>query len=91
MRKVIKIIEYPFKIFFLGVIGVYKVIISPIIPKTCRFTPTCSTYTIQAIKEFGVIKGGVIGTKRLIKCGPWSKGGFDPIPLNIKGELRWLL
>lgn len=91
MKKLIKILVYPFKLIFLGLIYTYKKIISPILPRTCRFTPSCSTYMIQAVNEFGLFKGIYLGTKRVMKCGPWSKGGFDPIPLNIKGELKWLL
>ncbi|MBI5127358.1 membrane protein insertion efficiency factor YidD [Candidatus Roizmanbacteria bacterium] len=46
----------------------------------CRFTPTCSFYTYQAIEKFGVIKGSFFGLKRIIRCHPWNKGGYDPIP-----------
>lgn len=91
MKKFLAIISYPFELFFLGFVYFYKICISPILPKTCRFTPSCSTYMVQSINEFGVFKGVYLGTKRVITCGPWSEGGFDPIPLNIKGELKWLL
>lgn len=91
MKKIIFIVTYPFKLLFLGLVYFYKFVISPIIPNTCRFTPTCSTYMLQAIKEFGPFKGSYIGIKRLCRCQPCCKGGFDPIPLNIKGETKWLL
>ena len=91
MKKIIKVITYPFKLFFLGLVYFYKFCISPLLPKSCRFTPTCSTYMIQAINEFGIFKGIFLGTKRVFKCVPGSKGGFDPIPKNIKGEIKWLL
>lgn len=45
----------------------------------CRFSPTCSEYTYQAIKKYGTIKGMFLGLKRVIRCHPWSKGGFDPV------------
>lgn len=45
----------------------------------CRFSPTCSEYTYQAIKKYGAAKGTVLGLKRVIRCGPWSKGGYDPV------------
>ncbi len=45
----------------------------------CRFSPTCSEYTIQAIQKYGVIKGGFKGIKRIIRCNPWNKGGYDPL------------
>ncbi|MCL4364479.1 membrane protein insertion efficiency factor YidD [Patescibacteria group bacterium] len=46
----------------------------------CRFTPTCSNYTYQAIEKYGVAKGSWLGLKRISRCHPWNKGGFDPIP-----------
>ena len=49
-------------------------------PPSCRFRPTCSQYTLEAISEFGVIKGGWLGVKRLTRCHPFSHGGYDPIP-----------
>ncbi len=46
----------------------------------CRFKPTCSEYTYQAIEEYGVLSGLILGLKRILRCHPWSKGGYDPIP-----------
>ncbi|MDD4110643.1 MAG: membrane protein insertion efficiency factor YidD [Clostridia bacterium] len=89
--KIIRIITYPFELIFLGLVYFYKICISPLLPKGCRFTPTCSIYMVQAIKEFGIFKGTYLGIKRIVRCGPGSKGGFDPIPENIKGEIKWLL
>ena len=91
MKKIIKIVETPLRLLFLGLVYFYKMCVSPILPKTCRFTPTCSTYMVQSINEFGIFKGIFLGTKRIFRCVPGSKGGFDPIPLNMKGELKWLL
>jgi len=47
---------------------------------TCRFTPTCSRYTYEAIERYGIVKGTILGVKRVMKCHPWSVGGFDPLP-----------
>ena len=47
--------------------------------KVCRFTPTCSEYTYQAVEKYGAIKGSLLGLKRIIRCHPWSKGGYDPL------------
>lgn len=57
----------------------YQKIISPLFPSTCRFTPTCSTYFIQALEKYGPIKGGYLGIKRILKCHPWHEGGYDPL------------
>jgi putative membrane protein insertion efficiency factor len=48
--------------------------------KTCRFTPRCSEYTYQAVERYGVFKGGWLGLRRVLRCHPWSRGGYDPIP-----------
>ena len=60
----------------------YKKTISPIISACgihCKFYPTCSEYTIQAVEKYGVIKGSFLGVKRILKCNPFSKGGYDPL------------
>lgn len=91
MYKVINFLCLPIDYFFIGLVWLYKIFISPFKTKTCRFIPTCSTYMINAIKEFHFIKGIKIGLNRIIRCSPKNKGGFNPIPLNIKGELKWLI
>ena len=57
----------------------YQICISPLTPPSCRFQPTCSTYFIQALEKYGVIKGSYLGIKRLLRCHPWSEGGYDPL------------
>ena len=91
MKILIKILEFPFKILFLLLIYLYKFCISPLLPNTCRFYPTCSTYAVLAIKEFGVIKGTMLSINRILRCNPKSKCGFDPLPNNIKGDVKWLI
>ena len=91
MEKFFRVITYPFKAIGICLIYFYKWCISPLIPHTCRFTPSCSTYALEAIKEFGFFKGTLIAFKRLCRCVPNGKSGFDPIPLNIKGDLKWLI
>jgi len=59
----------------------YSFLISPLLGKNCRFHPTCSAYTTQAIQKYGVIKGGYLGVKRICKCHPWHNGQYDdPVP-----------
>jgi hypothetical protein len=67
------------KVFVL-LIRVYQLFISPALPKRCRFYPTCSEYARQAILSHGVIRGGWLSLKRIVKCGPWHPGGYDPVP-----------
>lgn len=72
------------KKIFLGLIYVYQRFISPLTPPTCRFYPTCSEYTRQAIQYHGPFKGTWLGIRRILKCHPFHKGGFDPVPLKKK-------
>ena len=58
----------------------YQVILSPLYPQSCRFTPTCSNYFIEAIKKLGPIYGFWFGIKRISKCHPWGEYGYDPVP-----------
>lgn len=91
LRTLKKIITFPFKAIALFFIYCYKYIISPALPHTCRFIPSCSTYMLLAIREFGVIKGIYLGTKRICRCLPNGKSGLDLLPLNIKGDIKWLI
>jgi putative membrane protein insertion efficiency factor len=61
-------------------IQLYKTIISPFFPSTCRFYPSCSSYSIEALKKFGFIKGFFLSIKRILKCHPFHPGGYDPVP-----------
>ncbi|ULE35606.1 membrane protein insertion efficiency factor YidD [Mycobacterium sp. IDR2000157661] len=61
-------------------IQLYRHTISPLRLPTCRFTPTCSQYAVDALSEYGLMRGGWLAVVRLLKCGPWHKGGWDPIP-----------
>jgi len=63
----------------LALLRAYKRCISPLLPPLCRFEPTCSVYMRQAIEERGLVKGLYLGTKRLLRCHPFSRGGVDPV------------
>lgn len=58
----------------------YRYCISPFTPSACRYLPTCSQYMVEAVKKYGIIKGGWLGIKRLLRCNPWGGSGYDPVP-----------
>ena len=68
------------KFLILKFIKLYQNYLSPLLGPSCRFHPTCSEYALQAIENFGVIKGSFLAIKRILKCNPWGGNGFDPIP-----------
>lgn len=61
-------------------ITAYRRLISPLLPPSCRFTPTCSAYAYTAIDRYGILRGGVLAIKRIARCHPWNPGGHDPVP-----------
>lgn len=67
-------------------VKIYQLIISPILPQSCRYTPTCSTYMIEAIKIWGPIRGTWLGIKRISRCNPWGGCGHDPVPEKDKRQ-----
>lgn len=71
---------------FLLLIRFYQIAISPFTPATCRFQPTCSHYSIEALQKHGIIKGGWLAIKRISSCHPWGKSGYDPVPEKIKNK-----
>jgi len=73
------ILKFPENLL-IALVYFYKYSISPLYPSTCRYTPTCSTYMVEAVKKHGAIKGFMLGIKRIGKCHPWGGHGFDPVP-----------
>ena len=58
----------------------YRAVISPLTPPSCRYTPTCSQYTIEALKKHGPLRGSYLSAKRILSCNPWGGSGYDPVP-----------
>ena len=65
---------------FIVPIKLYQILLSPLLGQSCRYHPTCSQYTIEAIEKYGPIKGIWLGTKRIARCHPWGGSGHDPVP-----------
>ncbi len=63
----------------LAPILVYQRVISPAIPRRCKYEPTCSRYAVEAVREYGILRGAVLAAWRLLRCNPWSYGGYDPV------------
>ena len=68
-----------FKKVGVALIKIYRRVISPMLPRSCRFTPSCSLYTLQAIERYGLLRGGFMGARRMLRCHPFSEGGYDPV------------
>ena len=68
------------KRLMLALIRFYRRAISPYTAPTCRYIPTCSQYAIEALTKYGVIKGGLLAVWRILRCNPFAKGGYDPVP-----------
>lgn len=63
----------------MGLIQLYRRYVSPMLPSTCRYTPSCSLYSLQAIEKYGALKGLFMGILRVLRCHPFARGGFDPV------------
>jgi uncharacterized protein len=66
------------KKFFIIILKAYKKYLSPLLPSSCRFYPTCSEYAVDAINKYGVLKGSIKSIYRILRCNPFNKGGYDP-------------
>jgi putative membrane protein insertion efficiency factor len=71
VRAAVRIVQAP--------IVLYRRVISPALPRRCRYEPTCSAYAVEALQEFGILRGLVLATWRLLRCNPFSHGGYDPV------------
>jgi putative membrane protein insertion efficiency factor len=76
MRRISNILALP----FILLIKVYQWTLSPLLGRQCRYTPTCSRYGLEALKKYGIFKGGYLTLRRLLSCHPWGGHGYDPVP-----------
>ncbi len=79
MKKIRNILKNIIIFPLVCLIKFYQSFISPLIGKNCIFYPTCSQYFIQALQKYGILKGSYLGVKRILRCHPWNKGGYDPL------------
>ena len=84
MKSITKIIAIP----FIWIVRFYQAAISPYTPSSCRYTPTCSHYTIEALQKHGILKGGKLAIKRIFSCHPWGGSGYDPVPEKDKKQIK---
>jgi putative membrane protein insertion efficiency factor len=75
-----RLISRLFKSLLIGLIKMYQLLLSPMLGQNCRFYPTCSHYAQESLNKHGIIKGGYLASRRLLRCHPWHDGGFDPVP-----------
>ena len=79
-RLLLKIFRRILALPFILLIRFYQNCISPLTPPSCRYTPTCSQYGLEALRKYGIIKGGWLTLKRVMRCHPWGGSGYDPVP-----------
>lgn len=83
-----KVLKFIFSKLIIGIVRFYQLAISPWLGSSCRYSPTCSHYMIEAVNEWGPLKGFWMGIKRIGRCHPWGSDGFDPVPENPKNKLK---
>jgi putative membrane protein insertion efficiency factor len=66
--------------FLIGLAHAYRLLVSPVLPQSCRFHPTCSAYAIEAVRAHGPLRGGYLAVRRIARCHPWGGEGYDPVP-----------
>lgn len=80
MKKIANALKRLLSKVMLALIAFYRTCISPLLPPTCRYTPTCSQYAKEAIQKYGPFKGGWLAFKRILRCNPFGGSGYDPVP-----------
>lgn len=77
------------KYLAIALLKLYKATLSKLKGKRCIYTPSCSVYSMEAYMKHGFVVGSLLTIKRLLACAPWGKGGFDPVPANLRGNMKW--
>jgi len=83
MKKLLIVLKWltkPLEWLLMGLVIFYQKAISPMLPSSCRYTPTCSSYSLDALKKHGPFKGLYLSVKRIFSCNPWGGSGYDPVP-----------
>ncbi|MBO7494523.1 MAG: membrane protein insertion efficiency factor YidD [Bacteroidales bacterium] len=80
MKRILQFFRSLVSKFLIGLIKLYQITLSPFIGRSCRYTPTCSNYGIEAIQKHGPLKGSWLTLKRVLSCNPWGGSGYDPVP-----------
>lgn len=80
MKRCLTFLTKLLNMLFIGLVQFYRYGISPLKPKICRFYPSCSTYTLEALRKYGPFKGSYLGIRRILRCHPFNPGGYDPVP-----------
>jgi putative membrane protein insertion efficiency factor len=78
-RSVAGVLRNPAKALFIGLIRFYQVVLSPGIPSRCKYHPSCSQYALEAVREYGAVRGFILAVWRVLRCNPFSYGGYDPV------------
>ena len=77
------------KYIAIALLKLYKATVSKWKGKRCIYTPSCSVYSMEAYRKRGFVVGSWLTLKRLLRCAPWGKGGFDPVPMSLRGSMKW--
>ena len=89
MMQVLQLVRRLPRVIGIGLIRAYRLVLSPWIGRSCRYLPTCSEYTEEAIRHYGLWAGGWMGLARFQRCGPFGASGYDPIPEKIPADAAW--
>ena len=87
-NRFLKILKYIFSLPLILIVRFYQYCISPWLRPSCRFYPSCSEYSIEALKRFGLFRGLILTVIRILRCNPWGGHGFDPVPEKFKFRIK---